>query len=88
MPPPPILARPPTGALPVPWTDGDIGTVGVAGSASLDDPTSTYTLKGAGADIWGTADALHYAYQTLSGDGTIVARVTWCPTMPPGSRPA
>src|SRR5205823_12985555 len=26
-------------------------------------------------DVWGTADALHYAYRTLDGDGTIVARV-------------
>ena len=65
----------PAGALPGGWTSRDIGAVGVAGSASFDAPSSTFTLKGAGADIWGTVDALHYAYQTLSGDGTIVARV-------------
>ena len=33
-------------------------------------------MKGAGADVWGTADALHYAYQTLTGDGSVIARVT------------
>jgi hypothetical protein len=26
--------------------------------------------------VWGTADAFHYAYRTLDGDGTIVARVS------------
>jgi regulation of enolase protein 1 (concanavalin A-like superfamily) len=32
-------------------------------------------VNGAGADIWGKADTLHYAYQQLNGDGSIVARV-------------
>ena len=76
MPPPPPPPPPPPATLPVPWADGDIGNVGAAGSAAYDDPTSTYTIKGAGADVWGTADALHYAYQSLTGDGSIVARVT------------
>jgi hypothetical protein len=34
-----------------------------------------FTINGAGADIWGTADQFHFAYQTLNGDGEIVARV-------------
>lgn len=61
------------GSLPSPWTDADIGAVGAAGTASYSAPT--FTVAGAGADVWGTADALHYVYQPLSGDGTIVARV-------------
>jgi regulation of enolase protein 1 (concanavalin A-like superfamily) len=32
-------------------------------------------VKGSGADVWGTADALHYAYTSMSGDFSIVARV-------------
>jgi regulation of enolase protein 1 (concanavalin A-like superfamily) len=32
-------------------------------------------VTGAGADIWGTADAFRYVYQPLTGDGQIVARV-------------
>ena len=59
--------------LPAPWTDADIGDVGIAGSASYTAPT--FTVNGAGADVWGTADALNYVYQPLSGDGSIVARV-------------
>jgi regulation of enolase protein 1 (concanavalin A-like superfamily) len=66
---------PPASGLPAPWTDTDIGSVGAQGSASFASSTSTFTVKGAGADIWGTADALHFAYQPVSGNATIVARV-------------
>ena len=61
------------GSLPSPWVDSDVGAVGVAGSASYANPT--FTVTGAGADVWGTADAFHFVYQGLDGDGTIVARV-------------
>jgi hypothetical protein len=60
--------------LPSGWQSKDIGAVGQSGSAS--ETSGTYTLSGAGADIWGTADAFHLAYRSLTGDGTIVARVT------------
>jgi IPT/TIG domain len=55
------------------WFDSDIGAVSVAGSASF--ANGTFTVKGAGQQIWGTADSFNFAYQTLSGDGSIVARV-------------
>ncbi len=61
--------------LPDGWSHSEIGAVGKPGSASFQSATSTFTVTGAGADIWNTADALHYAYTTFSGDGTIVARV-------------
>jgi regulation of enolase protein 1 (concanavalin A-like superfamily) len=32
-------------------------------------------VTGAGADIWGTADAFRFVYQPLAGDGQIVAHV-------------
>lgn len=59
--------------LPAGWTDADVGAVGAAGSASYSG--GTFTVKGSGADVWGTADAFNYAYEALSGDGTIVAHV-------------
>ena len=34
-----------------------------------------FTVTGQGADIWSNADAFHYAYRRLTGDGTIIARV-------------
>ena len=60
-------------ALPTVWTSNDIGAVGKTGSASHDN--GTVTVSGAGADVWGTADAFHFASRTLPGDGEIVARV-------------
>ena len=59
--------------LPTSWLDQDIGMVGVSGSATY--ASGVFTLKGAGAGITGTADGMHFVYQPLSGDGTIVARV-------------
>ena len=66
------VSRPP---LPAPWLTQDVGAVGLTGNSSFDSSTSTYKIAGAGADIWGAADAFRYAYQPLAGDGTIVARV-------------
>ena len=60
-------------ALPSSWSDSDIGSVGLAGSATY--ANGTFTVKGAGSQIWSAADSFHFAYQPLSGDGTIVARV-------------
>lgn len=65
---------PGTSTLPSPWLTQDIGSVGATGSASANSAGS-YTISGAGADIWGTRDAFRFAHQSLSGDGTVVARV-------------
>src|SRR6185295_18485992 len=51
-------------------------TVAINGMASYDAATSTFSVYGDAGDIWGTADAMYYAHQTLSGDGSIVARLT------------
>jgi hypothetical protein len=59
--------------LPNTWLDQDVGSVGVAGSASYTN--GTFTANGAGAGVYGNADAFHFVYQPLTGDGTIVARV-------------
>jgi hypothetical protein len=59
--------------LPNPWLDQDLGSVGVTGRASFSN--GTFTVQGAGAQIYGTADAFHYVYQPLSGDGTLISRV-------------
>jgi regulation of enolase protein 1 (concanavalin A-like superfamily) len=70
------LSAVPASAQPLPsgWSTADIGAVGAPGSASWDG--STFTVAGAGADIWNTADAFRFVYTTLTGDGTIVANVT------------
>lgn len=63
-----------TTTLPRPWLNKDIGNVGVPGSAGYTN--GVFTLKGSGVDIWYQADSFQFAYQPLSGDATIVARVT------------
>ncbi|HET7640126.1 MAG TPA: PKD domain-containing protein, partial [Ktedonobacteraceae bacterium] len=61
------------GPLPSPWIDQDIGAVGIAGRGSF--LTGTFIGRGSGADIGGSADAFHYIYQPLNGNGTIISRV-------------
>jgi len=44
-------------------------------AAFVEDPTGTYAMGAGGEDIWDVADEFRYAYKTLSGDGSITARV-------------
>jgi RHS repeat-associated protein len=59
--------------LPSGWSDGDVGSVGIAGSATYGN--DTFTVKGSGISIRTNSDTMHFVYQPLSGDGTIIARV-------------
>jgi hypothetical protein len=61
------------GALPAGWTDQDIGAVGLAGSATFNN--GTFSVTGSGADIWTAADQFNFAYQSVTNDLTITARV-------------
>ena len=61
------------GSLPPPWTQQDVGAVGLAGSGS--DANGVFTVEGSGADVWNAADAFHFVSQAISGDGEIVAHV-------------
>jgi len=72
--PTPIFAAAPAAApLPSPWLAQDVGAVGGSGATGYD--TGTFTMVSTGADVWGTADQFRYVYQTLSGNGSIIARV-------------
>jgi hypothetical protein len=57
------------------WFRGYPASVG----SFVEGPLGTYTITGSGADIWAVngveADEFHFAYKTLSGPGSIVARV-------------
>ncbi|MDF2657612.1 MAG: hypothetical protein K0Q94_403 [Paenibacillus sp.] len=55
-----------------PWSSADIGTPDLAGHADLTN--GEYTVKSGGA-IRGTADAFHYMYRPLSGNGEVIVRV-------------
>ena len=64
---------PPPAGLPEGWTSRDIGAVDANGSATF--ASGTFTVTGAGADIWGAADEFHFMHRTFTGDGEIIARV-------------
>jgi len=68
-----VSTTPPATTLPSGWSNSDIGATGATGNSTFSN--GTFSVTGAGADVWGTADAFQFAYQTLDGDGTIVARV-------------
>ena len=64
------------------WTEQDVGELslwlhGLPASVGsfVEGPAGTYTMTASGTDIWGTADEFHYAYKTLTGAGSIIARV-------------
>ena len=53
------------------WFRGYSASVG----SFVEGPVGTYTMTGSGTDIWDSADEFHFAYKTLTGVGSIVARV-------------
>ncbi len=66
---------PTSSTLAAPWVSADIGTVGLAGSAY--SVSGGYTVDGSGASLVGAAaDQFQYLYQTMPGNGSLVARVT------------
>jgi regulation of enolase protein 1 (concanavalin A-like superfamily) len=59
--------------FPFPWASADIGSTGLQGSAGFFG--SAFTVNGAGT-FGGTSDSFRYVYQTLNGNGTVIARVS------------
>ena len=62
-----------TGGLPSGWTGADVGSPAIAGSTAYN--AGTFTIRGAGEDIWQASDQFHFAYRQITGDFDIVARV-------------
>ena len=57
-------------------TSQDIGSVSAAGSASYEVSSDEYIVMGSGRNIWDADDEFRFVYRQLTGDGTIIARVT------------
>jgi hypothetical protein len=57
----------------VTWLNAALGSPTPAGSFT--ENGGTYTVRGAGTDIQGTADQGHFAYRTVTGNVTIIARM-------------
>src|SRR4051794_33745837 len=70
-------------ALPTGWTDADIGSPGIAGSAAYTN--GGWTVSGGGTDIYANSDKFNFASTAISGDATIVAKVTSLQNSDPGT---
>ncbi|WP_019639610.1 Ig-like domain-containing protein [Paenibacillus fonticola] len=57
-----------------PWKAADVGNPGIPGHTELGESPDELIIKSAG-DIGGTKDAFHFAYQEITGDAAIVAKV-------------
>jgi hypothetical protein len=64
------------------WTTEDVSELSiwfrgnpVSVGGFVEGPTGTYTITASGSDIFNTADEFHYAFKTLAGAGSIVAKV-------------
>ena len=67
--------------LPSCWENTDIGDVAITGDAYFED--DVFTISGSGADIYGTVDAFHFAYQPALDDCEISAYIAYTqPTAP------
>jgi outer membrane protein assembly factor BamB len=55
------------------WHCDEIGNPAVLGGQSLRG--TTWTVRGAGEDIWGASDQFHYVWQSITGNGGMSARV-------------
>lgn len=60
-------------ALPTPWLKADIGTSSAAGFAAQE--SGKFNVESYGGSMGGTVDNINFVYQTLNGNGSIIARV-------------
>ena len=56
------------------WQSQDIGSGGLSGGVGLS--SNIFSIIGSGADISGTADTFRFVYLPVTGDATIIARVS------------
>ncbi|MCA9136174.1 MAG: RICIN domain-containing protein, partial [Planctomycetales bacterium] len=70
-----VMGAAPAAVFPSSWTTLDIGAV-AGGGAAVNTGVGQWSLVSGGTDIWNNADSFHFTYQTLVGDGEIVAQVT------------
>jgi len=66
------------------WTQHDVKALNLwyygyiqSQKSFVEGPVGTYTMTGAGADIWGAEDQFHYAWKTLgAGAASITAKIS------------
>ena len=63
-----------TQVLPAPWQSVNVGSQTPAGFATIEG--DKFVLESNSGDIWGGSDNFSYIYQPISGDVTVVAKLT------------
>ncbi|MBD0851029.1 TolB family protein [Maribacter arenosus] len=53
--------------------NGDIGNVGLEGSAEFNPSDNTYTVSGGGTNMWFNTDEFHFVWKKMSGDVSLSA---------------
>lgn len=71
------IAQEPVGSFKL---NKDIGSPKLAGSSSFDKISQTYTMTGAGYNIWFGRDEFHYLYNQLKGDFILTANFAFVGT--------
>jgi hypothetical protein len=69
----PALPIPPTTSITTGFSSADIGGATPAGNAAY--ANGLWTVRGAGAEIWGSNDSCHFTYKAIRGNGAIIAKV-------------
>jgi hypothetical protein len=64
--------------VPTPWIDADVGSPGFAGYANV--KSGVWTIGGGGSGIANQWDQFHFVHQPVTGDRTLIARITALPT--------
>ena len=55
----------------------DIGNVSIKGKSVYDENKDSYTISGAGENMWFEKDAFHYVWKKVSGDISLSAEINW-----------
>jgi len=55
----------------------DVGNCKLAGSAVYDSKEKIYTLTDAGTNMWGRTDEFHFAWEKVSGNFSLSARIAF-----------
>jgi hypothetical protein len=71
--PPAAPSLPATTSITSGFSNVSIGGATPAGGATYSG--GTWSVQGGGTEIWGTSDSCHFAYQAITGDCAIVAKV-------------
>jgi hypothetical protein len=76
--PPAALSIPSTSPITSGFSNVEIGGATPTGGASYSG--GTWSVQGAGTDIWGANDSCHFTYQAIAGDSAIIAKIDAVPT--------